>query len=332
MYVHGYNVVVVVVDMKGVQGLRDTNTPRARARGANLMVFFLWGLSFAATRRTQSASHTGVANSSTCHEPTIVAWTSSVRAFSTVWKAAAVHNQSSTGMHSDKTVWHAYQHMYHRYLAPLALRACAGTTPKERTIRFLEIGLGCGRWLKPGGSILGWRALFLPPIRLELHIMEYDGACARRWQEEHPGLVHMHVGDQNSTADLERVYAEAGGAPFDAIVDDGSHLNAHQIGTAQHLVPRVAEAGVYFIEDIHSACKSWREPNTGAQVEGAGKDCLRTKQGHPTILAQLLHWQRMLIKSKHGRKRSPLPFQGVRHIDVWQEAAVIERSGSDPGS
>ena len=105
----------------------------------------------------------------------------------------------------------------------------------------------------------------------------------------------MHVGDQNSTADLDRVYEEAGSRPFDIVVDDGSHRPAHQWKTLVHFLShgRVAPGGVYVIEDIAGSCISWRGPS-----------CLLDRDGNPTLFARLADWQRDLF---HGA----VPFPGV---------------------
>ena len=56
--------------------------------------------------------------------------------------------------------------------------------------------------------------------------------------------------DQSSATDLARLTAEEG--PFDVIVDDGSHLNAHQIFTFSKLFDAVTEGGLYIIEDVQT--------------------------------------------------------------------------------
>mmetsp|Transcript_50841 Transcript_50841/g.164724 ORF Transcript_50841/g.164724 Transcript_50841/m.164724 type:complete len:157 (+) Transcript_50841:189-659(+) len=155
--------------------------------------------------------------------------------------------------------------------------------------------------------------------------MEYDAPCANEWARRHPHVAHVHTGDQSSAEDLMRVIAESGGGPFDVIIDDGSHMNHHQIASAKQLLPHVAAGGVYVIEDILSACTAWRanlggHTNHSLRVSGT-RDCMVTEQGEPTILAQLVDWQKQLAVGK-------TPFPGVRHIEVWQEAAVIERESA----
>ena len=236
---------------------------------------------------------------------------------------------------TDKVGLHRYHHMYHRYLAPIARRACPehGGSGPARRIRFLEIGLGCshnGGMLKgqPGGSAFAWNALFPRSLgfELDLHVLEFDAECARSWGDAHPELATLHHGDQNATSDLDRVFKDSGGEPFDVIVDDGSHINEHQIRSFEHLMMMgyVAKGGVYFIEDIVSSCESWRA-NVGAQTKELGlqvrgtEGCMETSDGKPTIFAKLVEWQKQLLV-----RRSP--FAGVTHIDVCLEAAAIEKA------
>lgn len=257
---------------------------------------------------------------------------------------------------TDKTSqFHSYEHMYHRFLAPIARRACCGNgadggaegghrghsgvhaaaPPARRKVRMLEIGLGCGNHFmaagtggflgikggEAGGSANAWHALLPPPLELELHVMEYDAKCAQAWAARHPTLAHMHTGDQSSAADLARVVAEAGGPGFDVIIDDGSHFNEHQIATAKQLIKTVAPGGVYVIEDIQSSCKNWvanqGEKTDRAYTVGGTSQCMQTTKGGPTILSQLVDWQKGLVMKK-------LPFPGVRHIDIWEQVAAIE--------
>ena len=162
---------------------------------------------------------------------------------------------------TDKFTTHHYEHLYHAVLAPIALSACsavgssgasdavapwvapgaAGSRLSDLTIRLLEIGLGCGMPLGPGGGVSVFRRL-LGVFRLELHVLEYAGECARQWAAENGACVAsmgacvdprdnsslrgvtVHVGDQNSTRDLDAMFAAAGALPFDVIVDDGSHV------------------------------------------------------------------------------------------------------------
>jgi len=231
----------------------------------------------------------------------------------------------STGL-TDKTTNHNFQHMYHRYLVPLAKRTCEDG--QSNVIRILEIGLGCdasGGMIRgaPGGSALAWRHLFpSPAFKLELHMMEFDETCAMKWADSHNDVAHVHVGDASNREDLERVMQESGGVPFDMIIDDGSHINSHQIFTLEVLIEHVAQGGIYVVEDIHAACLDWTV-NTGTVVTdmkvGGTRGCMVTTDGQPTILSVLLEGQKKL-----ALRREPYP--GVNHIDICLEAAVLQKT------
>jgi hypothetical protein len=117
----------------------------------------------------------------------------------------------------------------------------------------------------------------------------------------------------------ERVYdGEAGSKPFDMIIDNTSHINEHQIITVNSTLGLV-EYNV--IEDIHSACKSWKV-NIGTGQKGADMggtaDCMITNKGKPTIYAKLVEWQKPLLTLKEL-------FKDVTHIDINFKAAVLEK-------
>ena len=82
-----------------------------------------------------------------------------------------------------------------------------------------------------GDNVALWLAMLPSPIKLQLYIMEFDGSCAQKWQAEfgaHAARVSVHIGDQNSNDELDRMYRDAGARPFDMIIDDGSHISVRQ--------------------------------------------------------------------------------------------------------
>lgn len=229
---------------------------------------------------------------------------------------------------TDKSTAHRYQIMYHRYLSPMVLRKCFLPHSSKLKFRMLEIGLGCapGGGMKhgqPGGSTFAWKHLFPPELfELDLHVMEFDTECASKWHRENPGIATMvHSGDASSSDDLDRVFRDSGGIPFDMIIDDASHLNEHQIATFIHMIPRVAKGGFFVIEDIVSSCFSWRA-NVGTKrsnfiVKGT-PDCMETSDGKPTIFSKLIEWQKPLLQQKS-------PFENVTSIEIHFEAAVVSK-------
>lgn len=247
---------------------------------------------------------------------------------------------------------HRFHHVYQPHLSSLVKRKLYqyqlavhehGQAPKP-TIRFLEIGLGCapgGGMLRhtPGGSARGWRHLFDQlqdfDVEFDFHVMEFDAKCANAWAAKHPTVAKVHTGDASSEEDLKRVMAESGGLPFDVMIDDGSHINWHQIKTAEVLLPFIGENGIYVIEDIMSSCLDWSAnmgTHNGAKV-GGNADCMTTTQDSntgapgPTILAQLMEWQRHLVgETQYKSPIGPAPaMKGVTGIDIFPRAALISK-------
>ena len=206
------------------------------------------------------------------------------------------------------------------------------TGGNEIQVTMLEIGLGCakgGGMFRgiPGGSALAWQHLFNHSrIHLELHIMEYDAKCAKKWASEHqnPNL-HVHYGDQSKLADLMRVVKASSTGGFDIIIDDGSHINSHQIFSLENLIPHLLPHGFYVIEDIHSACMQWAA-NMGTELHrgpgvGGTKDCMGSDES-PTIYRKIVEWQKQLLVKKTFFK-SDSPLHKIDHIDICMEAAVF---------
>ena len=84
-------------------------------------------------------------------------------------------------------------------------------------------------------------------IRDRLVFLDIDPACAALAL---PGTT-VEIGDQSDPAFLERVGAAHG--PFDLIVDDGGHKMQQQITSFRHLWPRLADRGLYIVEDVHTS-------------------------------------------------------------------------------
>jgi hypothetical protein len=62
--------------------------------------------------------------------------------------------------------------------------------------------------------------------------------------------------------------------PFDFIIDDGSHENAHQIETFGILWPHLKDGGVYIVEDVQTSY--WPAYGGGALgTPGYEKSCMR---------------------------------------------------------
>lgn len=127
------------------------------------------------------------------------------------------------------TKWAHYFDVYTREL----------TRFRARPVTFLEIGVF------KGGSIPMWKGFFAEGARLVF--VDIDPACADLAE---PG-THVEIGNQ-ADPDFLAMLAEKHG-PFDVVLDDGSHVCAHQIASFEHLWPHVADGGVYMVEDCHTS-------------------------------------------------------------------------------
>lgn len=120
-------------------------------------------------------------------------------------------------------------HFYHRYLSEIARRRVCNKD-KTNDIRISEVGLGCMKrggmiYGTPGGSARAWRHLYpRPQYNLDLHILEYDEECDKKWGDAHREIATVHAGDATDEAVLKQVMADSGGKPFNMIVENGSHL------------------------------------------------------------------------------------------------------------
>lgn len=125
--------------------------------------------------------------------------------------------------------WHHYIPIYDRYFGPF----------RGTKVRFLEIGVN------KGGSLQMWRRYFgedatLFGIDINEDCAKFDGQAGQ-----------VRIGSQADPEFLNKVVDEMGGV--DVVLDDGSHQMAHVRASFEILFPRLAENGVYMIEDLHTA-------------------------------------------------------------------------------
>jgi len=77
--------------------------------------------------------------------------------------------------------------------------------------------------------------------------------CGLDIREDTPNspVGNIWIGSQTDTELLDELNKEEG--PFDIVIDDGSHVNEHQILTFEYLFPKLKPGGVYIVEDIHTS-------------------------------------------------------------------------------
>lgn len=183
---------------------------------------------------------------------------------------------------------HSYAAAYAEVLGPF----------RSKRIKLLEIGL------YKGSSLLGWRAYFPRASIAGIDIIPKP-QMAR-------GRVRVYQGDQGSAADLDRVCAKE--APFDVIIDDGSHFNRHQLFSFHHLFPHLKDGGIYVIEDVQTSY--WPGSVGGDQWDGAdpfAPDFENTCVGQFLELAKYLNHAEFLSNERADPKLAALAKQ-IRRI------------------
>jgi hypothetical protein len=128
---------------------------------------------------------------------------------------------------------------------------------RDTDVNMLEIGVSMG------GSLELWRDYFGPAANI--CGVDLNPDCARRFDP--PNKVR--IGSQDDPDFLHSVIAEIGQP--DIVLDDGSHVGRHQVGSFAILFPLLKEGGLYVIEDLHTSywTGSWeggyRKPGTGIE-------------------------------------------------------------------
>lgn len=126
---------------------------------------------------------------------------------------------------------HGYSTTYEKWFSPI----------RDAPIRLLEIGICDPR--KHGASLVSWYEYF-PSAR----IFGIDVVHAEEFNNDR---IVTFVGDQSNRMDLGVFIALHGNEPFDIVIDDGSHDDAHQQISLGYLFKHVKAGGMYIIEDMH---------------------------------------------------------------------------------
>jgi hypothetical protein len=145
--------------------------------------------------------------------------------------------------HNDGRLIHKWDHyfdIYERHFARFR-----GAAPVV-----LEIGVSHGGSLQMWRHYLGRRAVIVG-IDIDPRTASLTG----------PG-IDVRIGDQSDSTFLATLVEQYG--PFDIVIDDGSHLPAHQIASLEFLWPHVRNGGVYLVEDL--ATSYWPEYGGGLRV------------------------------------------------------------------
>lgn len=134
---------------------------------------------------------------------------------------------------TDKFGLHHYTGVYEELARPL----------RRRAVTLLELGVGGYGQNLGGESLLMWAAYF-PKGRIYGIDIEDKSALSR-------GRIKVFQVSQTDREGLASLCRQIG--PFDLVVDDGSHVNAHQIASFRILWPFVKDGGSYVVEDVQTS-------------------------------------------------------------------------------
>lgn len=200
------------------------------------------------------------------------------------------------GRVSDK--WEQYISTYDREFARFI--------NTSKPVNLLEIGV------QNGGSLEIWSEL-LPPGSTIIGV-DIDPRCAELTFQS--SAIKVVIADASSPETLENIL---GDLRFDIILDDGSHRSDHVIASFKACFPRLADGGLYIIEDLHTSY--WPEFGGGYRATGSS-----------------IEWLKALIDAEHtdyirepdANTETSIDFlqtmnQFIRRIAFYDSVCVIEK-------
>jgi hypothetical protein len=115
---------------------------------------------------------------------------------------------------------------------------------RKRSMTVLEIGVGGFEDPSSGGeSLRMWRDFFPNSRIYGIDIVDKSGLDE--------GRIKTFQGDQSSPAFLNKLIDDIGRP--DIIIDDGSHQAQHVRASFEILFPRLADDGIYVVEDLYTS-------------------------------------------------------------------------------
>lgn len=181
-----------------------------------------------------------------------------------------------------------------------------------RRVKLLEIGI------LGGDSLLAWRAYFPRG--------EIVGCDIEPKQHLAGGRIRVHTTDQGSASDLDALARAEG--PFDIVIDDGSHLCAHQLFTFRRLFPHLKDGGLYVIEDVQTSF--WPVEVGGFAWDGKtvddpafGQTCV----GEFLALAPYLNHEEFITLDGVDEARLALGRQ-IRRITFEHNLIIVEKGAN----
>lgn len=139
--------------------------------------------------------------------------------------------------------WSGYFNVYDRHFGRY----------RNQPVKVLEIGV------YHGGSLQLWKEFFGSVATIVG--VDIDARCADYAEEN----VTIEIGDQSSPSFWQAFFQKHG--DFDVIIDDGSHVNQHQIITFLQAWPHLKDGGTFLVEDL--CCAYWSEFAGGYRSRGS---------------------------------------------------------------
>ena len=112
--------------------------------------------------------------------------------------------------------------------------------------------------------------------------------------------------------------------PFDIIIDDGSHLSLHQIGTFEALYGSLKTAGLYIIEDVQTSYWA-QEPWDGASINAP--EFNNTCVGYFLRLAKYINHREFMGSSQVEEDMLELA-RSIKQITFEHNLIIILKGGS----
>lgn len=149
---------------------------------------------------------------------------------------------------------------------------------KGKEVVLMEVGTG------RGGSLQVWKS-YLGPKSM-IYGVDYHGDLF--YEEDQ---IKHFLADQGNRASLEAIPVKE----LDVLIDDGSHMNSHQINTFEVLFPRIKSGGLYIIEDV--GCSYRKDYDGGYRKQGTlieyCKDIIEN--------LQINEWTELIPKDAHNK-------------------------------
>lgn len=133
--------------------------------------------------------------------------------------------------------------------------------------------------------------------------------------------VRTYLTDQSSPADLAVLAAAEG--PFDVIIDNGSHINAHQVTTFYSLFEHLRDGGTYVIEDTQTSY--W--PGSFGGAHAPDPAFTQTCTGEMLELAKYVNHAEFQ-SNKETDPRRLVYAQGIRRISFEHNMIILEKGNN----